>query len=141
MNTVMGCRPVFSRLITIRLRAAPFNITIVQVYAPMSDYEDNEMEEFYDQLQNVIDQTPKKDILLVQGDWNAKLGKDARGNWQGICGPFCSDDTNEKGLRLLEFATFNDLVLAKTHLVITRHPEDGHGIAQMDNTTTRLITF
>ena len=73
---------------------------------------DNKIEEFYDQLQNVIDQTPKKDILVVQGDWNAKVGRDACRNWQGICGPFCNDDT--KGLRLLEFATFNDLVLANT---------------------------
>ena len=64
----MGCRPVSSRFIIIRLRAAPFNITIVQVYAPTSDYYDNKIEEFYDQLQNVIDQTPKKDVLVVQGD-------------------------------------------------------------------------
>ena len=114
MNTVMGCRPVSSRLITIHLRAVPFNITTVQVYAPTSDYDDNEIEKFYDQLQNVIDQTPKKDILVVQGDWIAKVGKDTCGNWQGICGPFCNDDTNERGLRLLEFATFNDLVFANT---------------------------
>ena len=110
----MGCHPVSSRLITIRLRAVPFNITIVQAYAPTSDYDDNKIEEFYDQLQNVIDQTPKKDILVVQGDWNAKVGRDACRNWQGICGPFCNDDTNERGLRLLEFATFNDLVFANT---------------------------
>ena len=84
VNTVMGCRPVSSRLITIRLRAVPFNITIVQVYVPMSDYDDNEIEEHYDQLQNVIDQTPKKYILLVQGDRNAKVGRDACGNWQGF---------------------------------------------------------
>ena len=113
VNTLMGCRPVSSRLITIRLRAVPYNITIVQAYAPTSDYGDNEIE-VYDQLQNVIDQTPKKDILVVQGDWNAKVGKDACGNWQGIYGPFSNDDTNERGLRLLEFATFNDLVLTNT---------------------------
>ena len=71
VNTVMACRPLSSRLITIRLRAVPFNITKVQAYAPTSDYDDNEIEEFYDQLQNVIDKTPKKDILVVQGDWNA----------------------------------------------------------------------
>ena len=70
VNAVMGCRPVSSRLITIRLRAVPFNITItiVQVYAPTSDYDDNDVEEFYDRPQNVIDQTPKKDILVVRGD-------------------------------------------------------------------------
>ena len=87
VNTVMGCRPVSSGLVTIRPRAVPFNITIVQAYAPISDYDDNEIEGFYDQIQNVIDHTLKKDILFVQGDWNAKVGKDACGNWQGICGP------------------------------------------------------
>ena len=68
VNTVKGCRQVSGRLITIRLRAVPFNIVIVQAYAPTSDYDDNEIEKFYDQLQNVIDQTPKEDILVVQGD-------------------------------------------------------------------------
>ena len=114
VNTVMGCRLVSSRLITIRLRAVPFNFTIVQTYSPTSDYDDNKIGEFCDQLQNVIDQTQKKDILVVQGDWNAKVGRDSCGNWQGICGPFCNDDTNETGLRLLDFAIFNDLVLANT---------------------------
>ena len=50
----------------------------------------------------------------MQGDWNAKVGRDACGNWQDISRPFCNGDTNERGLRLLEFATFNDLVLANT---------------------------
>ena len=109
-----GCRPVSSRLITIRLRAVPFNITITQSYAPTSDCDDNEIEEFDDQLQNVFDQTPKKDILVVQGDWNANVCRDACRNWQGICGPFCNNDTNERRLRVLEFATFNDLVSANT---------------------------
>ena len=80
------------------LRAVPLRITIVQTYTQTSDYDDNEIEEFYDQLHNVIDQTPKKDILIVQGDWNAKVGRDACGNWQGICGPFRNDDTIERGL-------------------------------------------
>ena len=60
----MGCRPVPSRLIT--SCHPPFNITVVQVYAPTSDYGDNETEDFCDQLQNVTDQTPKKDILLCK---------------------------------------------------------------------------
>ena len=72
------------------------------------------IEKFNDQLQNVTDQTLKKDILVVQGDWNAKVDKDACENWQDTCGPFNSDDTNERGLTLLEFAAFNDLVLANT---------------------------
>ena len=136
MNNVMGCRPVSSRLITIC--HPPFNITVVQVYAPTSDYDDNKTEKFHDQLKNVIDQILNKDILVVEEDWNAKVGNDAYENWQDIFGPFCNDDTNERGLRLLELATFNDLCWQKL-LVITKHPEDGPD--QMDNTTTRLITF
>ena len=92
VNTVIGCHPVSSRLITICLRAVPFNITIVQVYTQTSYHDD------YEQLQNVIDQTPK-DIHVVQGDWNVKVGKDACGNWRGICGSFCNDDTDERGLK------------------------------------------
>ena len=66
VNTVMGCRPVSSGLILLLLRAVPFNIRIVQAYAPTSDYGDNEIEKFYGQPQNVIDQPPKKDISVVQ---------------------------------------------------------------------------
>ena len=73
-SAVLGCRPVSSRLISIRLRTAPFNITIIQVYAPTSGHDDNEVHNFYRQLQEIIDQTPKKDNLVVQGDWNAKVG-------------------------------------------------------------------
>ena len=63
VNTVMGCRPVSSRLIIIRLRAVRFNITVVQAYAPTSDYDDNEVEEFYAQLQNVIDHRRRTFLL------------------------------------------------------------------------------
>ena len=71
----MGCRPVFRGLIIIRLKASPFNIS--QAIAPTTDYDDDDIEDFYDQLQEVIDQVPKKGILAVQGDWNAKIGEDA----------------------------------------------------------------
>ena len=85
----------------------------------------------------------RKTFLLCKIDWNAKVGRDACGNRQGISGPFWNDNTNERGHRLLEFASFNDLVLSSTFtvLVITKHPEDGPGKAQVDNTTTRLNTF
>ena len=74
----------------------------------------------------------------MQGERNAKVGGDACGNWQGICGPFCNDDTNERGLKLLEFATFNDLVLANTfghHKVSRRwtwHSPNGKHHNQID---------
>ena len=114
VGSVMGCRPISSRIITLRLRANPFNITIVQAYAPTTSYDDDEIEAFYDQLQDVIDETPKKDILIVQGDWNARIGKEARKDWEGTCGEHCNTETNDRGLRLLEFASTNDLLVANT---------------------------
>ena len=76
----------------------------------------------------------------MQGGWNAKVGKHVYENWQDTFGPICNDETNKRGLRLLEFAPFNDLVLANS-LVTAKHPEDGPGIAKLDNTITRLITL
>ena len=78
VSAVLGCRPVSSRLISIRLRTAPFNVTIIQIYAPTSGHDDNEVHNFYRQLQEIIDQTPKKDNLVVQWDWNAKVGRHAQ---------------------------------------------------------------
>ncbi|XP_035828272.1 craniofacial development protein 2-like [Aplysia californica] len=114
VNRVMDCRPISSQLITIRLRVVPFNITIIQAYAPMSDYNEQAVKGFYDQIQEVIDQTPKKDIIVVQGDWNTKVGKDAYKNWKGTCGQHCNSESNERGLRLQEFASYNNLVLTDT---------------------------
>ena len=68
VDAVLGCRPGTSKLISIRLRAAPFNITIIQVYAPTSGHDDSEVDHCYQQLQETIDKTPKKDIWVVQGD-------------------------------------------------------------------------
>ena len=138
VNTVMGCRPVSSRLISIRLRANPFNITIIQAYAPTSSHDDAEVEEFYDQLQEILEQTPKKDILVVQGDWNAKVGEDACQTWKGICGRYSNKETNDRGLRLLEFASYNDLRLMNTfgpHKASRRwtwHSPDGNTHNQID---------
>ena len=67
VGSVLGCRPISSQFISLRLRASPFNITIVQVYAPTTSYDDNKVETFYDQLQKFLDETPKKDTLIVQG--------------------------------------------------------------------------
>ena len=114
VSATMGCQPVHSHLITICLKASLFHITIIQAYAPTTDYDDGDIEDFYDQLQEVIDQAPKKDILIVQGDWNAKIGEDASKNWKGACGQYCNPETNERGLRLLEFASYNNLKRVNT---------------------------
>ena len=63
------------------LDSSSFNITIIQVYALTSGHDDSEVDHFYQQLQETIDQAPTKDILIVQGVWNAKVGKDAQAYW------------------------------------------------------------
>ena len=80
VNAIIGCRPVSSGLTTIRLMASPFNITIIQAYAPTTDNDDDDIEDLYDQLSKAIDRTRKKDILVVQGDWNAKIREDESKN-------------------------------------------------------------
>jgi len=115
-NAIIGCCPISNRLISIRLRVVPFNITVIQVYAPTSAHDDMEVEEFYHLLQANIDRVDKKDILIIQGDWNwnAKVGTVALKNWSTSCVPSCNDITNERGLRLMEFASYNNLILPNT---------------------------
>ena len=139
VNCVIDCCPISNRLITIRLRDKPFNITIIQAYAPASAYSKEDEEVFYEELQKVLNKTPKKDIrllllyyiLVVQGDWNAKIGEDAYENWKGTCGRHCNIKSNERGLRLLEFASYNDLMVAntfgshRTPRKVTWHSPDG----------------
>lgn len=126
----MECRPVSSRLINIRLKAVPFNIKIFQAYAPTTSYEEDR-EDFYIRLQEVIDGVYKKDILMAQGDWNAKVGEDAQAHWQSNCGPSSNPLTSDRGLWLLEFAAINNLEFINLQ-------EDGRGTAQETN-ITRLI--
>ena len=114
VKSVIGCRPVSSKLMTVQLRASPFNITIIQVYAPTSNYDDSDVDEFYRELESLVEQTPKQDILVVQGDWNAKVGEDAQEDWGEVCGPSCNLETNDRELKLLDFAAYNNLVLANT---------------------------
>ena len=87
---------------------------IIQVYAPTSSYDDSDVDKSYRELQSLVDQTPKQDILVVQGDWNAKVGEDAQEDWGEVRGPFCNPETKDRRLKLLNFATYNNLVLANT---------------------------
>ena len=82
---VMGFNPVNDRISTIRIQCKPINITVVQVYAPTSSSEEEDIEDMYDTVQSVIDQTPNGDNLYIIGDWNSKVGKDIS---NGITGNF-----------------------------------------------------
>ena len=73
-NAVLGCNLKNDRMISVHFQGKPFNITVIQVYAPTSNTEEAEAEQFYEDLQNLLELTPKKDILYIIGDWNAKVG-------------------------------------------------------------------
>ena len=71
-NTVLGCNFKNDRMISVRLQGKPFNITATQAYAPTSNAEEAEVEWFYEDLQDLLEPTPKKDVLFITGDWNEK---------------------------------------------------------------------
>ena len=73
-NAVLGCNLKNDRMISVRLQGKPFSITVIQVYAPTSNAEEAEVEWFYEDLQSLLELTPKKDVLFIIGDWNAKVG-------------------------------------------------------------------
>ena len=89
-----------NRMITVYFQGNPLNITVIQVYAPTSNAEEAEVEEFYEDLQDLLELTPKKDILFIIGDWNAKVGSQ---EIPGVTGKFGLGIQNEAGQRLIEF--------------------------------------
>ena len=89
----------------------PFNITVIQVYAPTTNAEEAEVEWFYDDLQDLLELTPIKNVLFIRGDWNAKVGSQ---EIPGVPGKFGLGIQNEAGQRLIEFCQGNALVIANT---------------------------
>ena len=73
-NAVLGCNLKNNRMISVHFQGEPFNITVIQVYAPTSNAEEAEVEWFYEDLQDLLELTPKKEVLFIIGDWNAKVG-------------------------------------------------------------------
>ena len=110
-NAVLGCHLKNDRMISVRLQGKLFNITVVQVYAPTSNAEEAEVEWFYEDLQDLLEVTPKKDILFIIGDWNAKVGSQET---PGVTGKFGLGMRNEAAQRLIEFSQENALVIANT---------------------------
>ena len=98
-------------MISVCLQSKPFNITVIQLYAPKSNTEEAEVEQFYEDLQDLLELTPKKDILFIIGDWNAKVGSQET---PGVTGKFGLGIQNEAGQRLIEFCQENALVIANT---------------------------
>ena len=125
-NAVLGYNLKNDRMILVRFQGKPFNITVIQVYTPTSNAEEAEVERFYEDLQDLLELTPKKDVLFIIGDWNAKVGSQET-SW--VTGKFGLAIRNEAGQRLIEFCQENALVIANTlfqqhkrrlHMDITR---------------------
>ena len=87
-------------MISVHLQGKTFNITVTQVYAPTSNAEETEVEWFYEDLQDLLEVTPKKDVLFIIGDWNAKIRSKET---PGVTGKFGLGEQNEAGQRLIEF--------------------------------------
>ena len=96
-------------MIPVRFQGKPFNIMVIQVYAPTSNAEEAEAEWFYEDLQDLLELTPQKDVLFIIGDWNAKVG---RQEIPGVTGKFGLGVQNEAGQKLIEFCQENTLVTA-----------------------------
>ena len=98
-------------MISVRLQGKPFNITVIQVYAPTSKAEEPEFEQFYEDLQDLLELPTKKDVLFIIGGWNAKVGSQET---PGVTDKFDLGIWNEAGQRLIEFCQQKALVIANT---------------------------
>ena len=98
-------------MISVHFQGKPFNVMVIQIYTPTSNAEKAEVEQFYEDLQDLLELTPKKDVLFIIGGWNAKVG---RQETPGVTSKFGLGVQNEGGQRLIEFCQENALVIANT---------------------------
>ena len=134
-NAVLGCNLKNDRMISVCFQGKPFNITVIQVYAPTSNAEEAEVEQFYEDLQDLLELIPQKDVLFIMGDWNAKVGSQET---PGVTGKFGLGVQNKAGQRLMEFCQENALVITKTlfqqhkRRLYTWTSPDGQHLNQID---------
>ena len=98
-------------MISVHFQGKPFNITVIQVYAPTNNAEEAEVERFYEDLQDLLELTPQKDVLFIIGDWNAKVGNQ---EIPGVTGKFGLGVQNKAGQKLIGFCQENAVVIANT---------------------------
>ena len=110
-NAVLGGNLKNNRMISVYFQGKPFNITVIQVYAPASNAEEAEVEQFHEGVQDLLELTPKIDVLFIIGDWNAKAESQ---EITGVTGKFGLEVQNEAGQRLTELCQENTLVIANT---------------------------
>ena len=110
-NAILGCNLKNDSIISVHFQGKPFNITVIQVYAPTSSDEEAEVEWVYEDLQDLLELTPKKDVSFIIGDRDAKVGSQET---PGVTGKFGFGVQNEAGQRLTEFCQEKALVIANT---------------------------
>ena len=135
-NAVLGWNLENDKMISVPFQGKPFNIMVIQVYALTNNAEKAEVEWFYEDLQDLLELTPKKDVLFIIGDWNAKVGSQ---EIPGVISKFVLGIQNEAEQRLKEFCQGNTLVIANTFS--NTRDDSIHGHHQMINTRIRLIIF
>ena len=111
MQCILGCNLKNDRMISVRFQGKPFNITVIQVYAPTTNAEEAEVQWFHDDLQDLLQLTPKKDVLFIIGGCNAEVGSQET---PGVTGKFGLGVQNEAGQMLTECCQENALVIANT---------------------------
>ena len=110
-NALLGCNLKNDRMISVHFQGKPFNIMVIQVYAPTSNAEEAEVEWFCEDLKDLLELIPTKDVLFIIEDWNTKVESQETPE---VTGKFCSEVWNEAGQRLREFCKENTLVIANT---------------------------
>ena len=128
-TSLLEYSPISDRLLKLRLQVKPYNIRIIQCYAPTSAASDEEMEQLYNSLQDKMDSVPNRDVKIIMGDCNAKVGK--LRNSKPICGKFGLGDQNERGADLLEFCQSNNHIIANT--LFEYHPRHLYTWASPDS--------
>ena len=111
LNAVLGCSVKKDRMISVHFQCKPFAITVIQVCAPTSNTKKAEVEQFYEDLPDLLELTPKKDVFFIIGDWNTKVESQ---EIPGVTGRFGLGVKNEAGQRPTEFCQENTLVIANT---------------------------
>ncbi|MCT5353384.1 endonuclease/exonuclease/phosphatase family protein [Pseudomonas aeruginosa] len=136
-NALIGYSPINDRILKVRIQAKPHNISIIQCYAPTNIASDEEMEIFYNSLQDTLDTIPNRDVKIIMGDLNAKVGKNNLKN--DTCGKFGLGDINERGKDFIEFCSTNNLVIANT--LFQHHPRHLYTWFSPDKRTRNQIDY
>ncbi|XP_017322823.2 craniofacial development protein 2-like, partial [Ictalurus punctatus] len=119
-QALVGWKPISDRIITARFQSRHAKITVIQVYAPTNEADDEEKDAFYDQLQDTIVVIPNHDIKILLGDMNAQLSSDRQG-WENVIGPHGSAAvTSDNGERLLSLCNLNNLCIGNTYFIHKR---------------------